>query len=120
MNLIKRLIQKVVNRTTTSVSDNSLDGAIKEGTNEGIRLAFENTVFEKCDGKDHPDERCPQKSGKCVCAYVQWRELSKWKQIFVEQPPRPSKEDCFNVMITPLILEEIAKRKRIKSNGQIH
>ncbi len=120
MNLIKRLIQKVVNRTITSASDNSLDGVIKEGTNEGIQLAFENVAFERCDGKDNPDERCPQPSGKCICAYVYWRQLSKMEQVLVEKPPRPSKEDCFNVMITPLILEEIAKRKRIKSNGQIH
>ena len=106
MGIFERLAQNVIG--------NSLDDAILRGASEGIRLGFENAAFEKCDGKDNPDERCPQPSGKCVCAYVYWRQLPKWKQFFTDQPPRPSREDCFNVMTTPLILEEIAKRKEKK------
>lgn len=111
MGLIQRLIQTVVNHATTPVGHDSLDEAIKESTNEGIQIGFENVAFEKCDGKDHPDERCPQKSGKCVCAYVYWSRLPKREQMLVEKPPRPSREDCFDVIITPLIMERIAKRK---------
>lgn len=98
-----------------------LPNAIEEGTIEGIHRGFENAVFEKCDGKDHPDERCPQKSGKCVCAYVQWRELPKWEQVFVEQPPRPSAKDCINAVLDRVaqqVLERRAIRKSQKQMGE--
>jgi hypothetical protein len=87
-----------------------LNDAIEKGTIEGVHRGFENAVFEKCDGKDHPDERCPQKSGKCVCAYVQWRQLPKWKQVFVKQPPRPSPKDCINAVVDMVVVDMVAQK----------
>ena len=94
----------------------ALNDAIEKGTIEGVHRGFENAVFEKCDGKDHPDERCPQKSGKCVCAYVQWRELPKWKQIFVEQPQRPSPKDCINAVLDRAA-QQVLERRAMKLKG---
>jgi hypothetical protein len=89
-----------------------LNDAIEKGTIEGIHRGFENRAFENCDGKDNPDERCPQKSGKCICAYVYWRQLPEWKQKLVEKPPRPSEEECFEAIVTPIIKELLASKSQ--------
>ena len=115
MRIFERLIQNVANFATTPVSGNSLDDAIKKGTIEGIHRAFENRASENCDGKDNPDERCPQKSGKCICAYVHWRQLPEWKQKLAKKPPRPSEKECFEAIVKPII-EELLARKAEKEN----
>ena len=91
-------------------------GSAEKAAAEGVHRGFENAVFEKCDGKDHPDERCPQKSGKCVCAYVQWRQLPKWKQVFVEQPPRPSPKDCINAVMDR-VAQQVLERRAMELKG---
>jgi hypothetical protein len=93
-----------------------LSDAIEKGTVEGIHRGFENRAFENCDGKDNPDERCPQKSGKCICAYVYWRQLPEWKQKLVEQPPRPSPRDCINAVLD-MMAQQVLERRAMKLKG---
>ena len=52
---------------------------------------------------------------------AQWRELPKWKQVFVEQPPRPSPKDCINAVmdrVAQKVLERRAIRKSQKQMGE--
>lgn len=76
----------------------TLSEKLDEGVREGIRQAFENNVYENCDGSNDPDDRCPSE-GHCVCLYVRWRNRPWWRRLFVQTPPRASEEACQKIYI---------------------
>lgn len=73
---------------------------IKDAIEQGIAEGFENSVAERCDGYDKPQDRCPMRPcDGCACLRVRWRRLPWCKKIFFEESKQPKTEDtlrCLN------------------------
>lgn len=72
---------------------------LHDAVNEGIQIGMEESAFERCEGRDCPEDRCPQPIGQCICAYVWWKRQPWWKRVFSQEPPRPSADECIKAMV---------------------
>jgi hypothetical protein len=73
-----------------------VDDVIAAGIKDGMRHGAQKSVFDQCDGRDEPQERCPMPTSVgCACYAVIYRNAPFWRRLFMEKPsPEPSFDDC--------------------------